>query len=127
MGYHDFELAAFWVLCFAAAVPLVILGVQVHLRRGTKARGWYLFLGYLASIIYGLFAGGLLNAIFPPPYIQGLSEGRGLDLRGIALILGSWVGGVLGVVSVVATSLVSTWVRRRTARKPSVGQQLPTS
>lgn len=55
MDYNDFELAAFWVLCFAAAVPLVILGVLVHLRCGARARRWYVFLGCLASIIYGLF------------------------------------------------------------------------
>src|SRR5690606_28276793 len=93
MDYNDFELAAFWVLCFAAVVPLVILGVLVHLRCGARARGWYLFLGCFGSIVYGLFAGGLVNTMFPPPYVQGLSEGRGLDLRGVALILGSWAGG----------------------------------
>ncbi|KAA0977609.1 hypothetical protein FQ154_07840 [Paeniglutamicibacter gangotriensis] len=125
MDYNDFEIAAFWVLSFAAAVPMVILGVLVHLRCGARARGRYLFLGCLASIIYGLFAGVLVNAMFPPPYVQGLSEGRGLDLRGTALILGSWVGGILGFIAVVTTSLVSSWMRRRTARRKSVPQQLP--
>ena len=125
MDYNDFELAAFWVLCFAAVVPLVILGVLVHLRCGARARGWYLFLGCFGSIVYGLFAGGLVNTMFPPPYVQGLSEGRGLDLRGVALILGSWAGGILGVFAVAATSLVSIWVRPGRRRKPA-GAQLPT-
>ena len=125
MDYIDFEIAAFWVLCFAAAVPLAIFGVLVHLRCSARARGWYLFLGCFASIIYGLFAGGLVNAMFPPPYVQGLSEGRGLDLRGIALIFGSWAGGILGIVTVVATSLVSSWVRPGRRRK-TASAQLPT-
>lgn len=120
MDYNDYELVAFWVLCLGAAMPLVAIGVFVHLRRGARALDWYMFLGCIGSIAYGCFAGLVVDAVFPPPYVPGLSEGRGLDLRGVALVIGSWIGGILGVVATVATFLVSKLVHWRRQRKTAM-------
>lgn len=122
MDYNDFELVAFWVLCFLGALVPLVTGVLLHRHRGASAMGWYLFLGILGSIAYGYCAGLLLNQAVPPPYVPGLSEGRGLDLRGMGLIIGSWIGGVFGVLATVLTFAVSTivrWNRRRgSGRRP---------
>lgn len=121
MDYNDFELAAFWVLCIGAALILVVTGSLLHRHCGAKAMGWFLFLGIIGSMIYGYFAGILLIAAVPPPYVPGLSEGRGLDLRGMALVLGSWCGGVLGVLATILTCAVSKatrWNKRRKSIRP---------
>ncbi|OIH83403.1 hypothetical protein BLJ79_15055 [Arthrobacter sp. UCD-GKA] len=132
MDYNDFELVAFWVLCLAAALPLVAIGTYVHVRRGARALDWYMFLGCLGSIVYGLFAGMAVGAVFPPPYVPGLSEGKGLDMRGISLVFGSWFGGILGFLATLATFATSKSVRwrrhRRAARSarvhtPGTGQE----
>ena len=132
MDYNDFELVAFWVLCLAAALPLVAIGIHVHVCRGARAGHWYLVLGCLGSIVYGLFAGLAIGSVFPPPYVPGLSEGRGLDLRGISLVFGSWFGGVLGFLATLATFATSKsvrWRRQRRAarsahvRTPGTGQE----
>lgn len=125
MDYNDFEFAAFWVLCFAAALPLVAIGVFVHMRRGSRAMDWYIFAGCLGSIIYGCFAGILVGILFPPPYAPGLSEGQGLDLRGMALIFGSWIGGILGFLATLLTFAVTKFVqwghRRSSTPSPDAG------
>ncbi|WP_411734023.1 hypothetical protein [Paeniglutamicibacter sp.] len=117
MDYNDFELVAFWVLALAAALPLAAIGILVHVRGGARAPGLYLVLGTTASIVYGYFAGLLVGTLFPPPYVPGLSEGRGLDLRGLALIFGSWIGGALGVLTTLVTFAVSKTVQWRRARR----------
>ena len=117
MDYNDYELIASGVLMFAAALVLTAVGIIVHMRGGSRALGLYLVLGVAASIVYGIFAGIVFGAIFEPPYVPGLSEGRGLDLRGVALIIGSWVGGVLGVLATILTWTISTFIRWRRKRK----------
>ena len=117
MDYNDFETAAFWALGLGAALVSVATGVQLQVRRGAdtvdRAMYRYLLWGVVGSVTYGLFAGMLLGALVPPPYVPGLSEGRGLDLRGLALVLGSWLGGLLGVLATVLTALVCWIVRRQ--------------
>ncbi|BCW68924.1 hypothetical protein NicSoilB4_36870 (plasmid) [Arthrobacter sp. NicSoilB4] len=103
MDYNDFELVAFWVLACVPSVLLVITGTVAH-RRLSKA--WvprYLIVGILGCLIYAAFAGGLVAQLVPPPYVPGLSEGRGLDLRGVGLIVGSWIGGLTGIVAALIT------------------------
>jgi hypothetical protein len=103
VDYNDFELVAFWVLACAPSVLLVIGGTAAH-RRSSKA--WvprYLIFGILGCLIYAALAGGLVAQLVPPPYVPGLSEGQGLDLRGVGLIVGSWIGGLAGVVSALIT------------------------
>lgn len=117
MDYNDFELAAFWVLAGTAAGLLLPAGIHTHARGSARALGWYLFLGTGFSILYGLFAGILVGMLFPPPYVPGLSEGRGLDLRGLVLILGSWIGGALGALTTLVSFAVSKTVKWRRARK----------
>lgn len=125
MDYNDFELVAFWVLTLAAALPLAAIGILVHVRGGARAPGLYLVLGSTASIVYGYFAGMVAGALFPPPYVPGLSEGKGLDLRGVALVFGSWIGGILGVLATLATFAVSRLVHWRRARKTELRREAP--
>ena len=126
MDYNDFELVAFWVLCLAAALPLVAIGIHVHVRRGARALDWYMFLGCLGSIAYGLFAGLAVGAAFPPPYVPGLSEGKGLDVRGISLVFGSWFGGILGFLATLATFATSKSVHWRRHRRAARSARVPT-
>lgn len=112
MDYNDFELVAFWVLSCAPGVLLTIAGIFVHRR---LARTWmprYLILGILGCFIYAAFAGLVVMRLFPPPYVPGLSEGRGLDLRGVGFVAGSWVGALAGVVLALTTVAGSSLVRR---------------
>ncbi|MDO2933119.1 hypothetical protein Q2T94_02210 [Paeniglutamicibacter sulfureus] len=121
---YDYDLIGFWVLTSAAALVSITVGSLVHMRGGSRAPGLYLVLGVAASIVYGIFAGIVVGAIFEPPYVPGLSEGRGLDLRGIGLIIGSWVGGALGVLATVLMWTISTfirWRRKRRTTEPVVG------
>lgn len=117
MDYNDYELIGSGVLTFAAALVVTTVGIIVHMRDGSRALGLYLILGVAASIVYGIFAGIVFGAIFEPPYVPGLSEGRGLDLRGVAFIIASWVGGALGVLATVLTWTISTFIRWRRKRK----------
>jgi hypothetical protein len=129
MDYNDFELLAFWVLAFAAAPALTAIGILVHVRGGAKAPGLYLVLGITASIVYGIFAGVAVGIMFRPPYVPGLSGGRGLDLRGITLVMGSWIGGALGVLATVLASAISRLMHWNRKRKTTgtLGVQAPKS
>ena len=103
MDYNDFELVAFLVLSSVPSGLLVMTGIVAHRR---LSKGWvprYLILGILGCLIYAAFAGGVVAQLIPPPYVPGLSEGRGLDLRGVGLIVGSWIGGVTGIVAALIT------------------------
>lgn len=116
MDYNDFELVAFWVLSLAPGVLLATAGITAHKRLSTARVPRYLILGILGCFIYAMFAGVLMGKLFPPPYVPGLSEGRGLDLRGIGFIVGSWIGAVVGVVFAVVTVAGSSIVRRQAGR-----------
>ncbi|MET3176580.1 UNVERIFIED_ORG: hypothetical protein ABIB52_004455 [Arthrobacter sp. UYCu721] len=112
MDYNDFELAAFWVLSAAPSVLLAVTGIIAHNR---LSRGWiprYLILGIFGCFLYAMFAGGLVGKLFPPPYVPGLSEGRGLDLRGVGLFIGSWIGGLAGVVLALITVAGSATIQQ---------------
>ncbi|MBE4718986.1 hypothetical protein [Pseudarthrobacter sp. AB1] len=112
MDYNDFELVAFWVLSLAPGVLLMTAGIIAHNRLSTAWVPRYLILGILGCFIYAVLAGGLVAKLFPPPYVPGLSEGRGLDLRGVGLFVGSWIGGLAGVVFALMTVAGSSIVRR---------------
>lgn len=120
MDYDDFEMLAAVGLCLIGPAAVITTGVLLHRRRPRGAGNLYLFCGILGSIVYGYAAWVLLLTIFPPPYVPGLSEGRGLDLRGMILILGSWLGGLLAGLSTVLSFAISqaiNWRRKRaTAR-----------
>lgn len=62
--------------------------------------------------IYAMLAGRLAAQMFPPPYVPGVSEGRGLDLRGVGFFIGSWIGALTGVVCALITVGFSSIVRR---------------
>lgn len=115
MGYNEFEYMAFWMLVLAPGVLLVTAGVRAHKRPSTRWVPRYLSLGLLGCFIYAAFAGGLVAKMVPPPYVPGLSEGKGLDLRGVGLVVGSWIGGLAGVVLALLTVAGSSIVRWRRA------------
>lgn len=73
----------------------------------------YLILSILGCFLYAAFASSLLAKMVPPPYVPGLSEGRGLDLRGVGLVVGSWIGDLAGVACALLTVAVSPTVRWR--------------
>ena len=112
MDYNDFELVAFWVLSLAPGVLLTITGIFVHRRLSTAWVPRYLIFGILGCFIYAAFAAPVVMRLFPPPYVPGLSEGRGLDLRGVGLVVGSWIGAFAGVVFALLTVAGSSIVRR---------------
>jgi hypothetical protein len=64
------------------------------------------------SMVYAMFAGAVVLQLFPPPFVSGLSTGRGLDLRGTALIVGAWIGGGAGVITTLIFFVVSKTLRR---------------
>lgn len=120
MNYNDFEFAAFCVLSIVPGLVLVTAGIVAHHK---PARGWisgYLIIGILACFLYAAFAGTLALQLFPPPYVAGLSAGRGLDLRGTGFLLGAWIGAIAGVAGALLTAAGSsmTWrfKHRREAR-----------
>ena len=112
MDYNDFELVAFWVLSLAPGVLLTTAGIIAHNRMSTAWMPRYLILGILGCFIYAVLAAPVVMRLFPPPYVPGLSEGRGLDLRGVGLVVGSWIGAFAGVVFALLTVAGSSIVRR---------------
>jgi hypothetical protein len=112
VDYNDFELVAFWVLSSAPGVLLVTIGIIAHNKLCKPWMPRYLILGILGCFIYAMFAGGLVAQLFPPPYVPGLSEGRGLDLRGVGIFIGSWIGALAGVVCALITVAGSSLMRR---------------
>ncbi|MDN4642950.1 hypothetical protein [Arthrobacter sp. PsM3] len=112
MDYNNFELVAFWVLSLAPGVLLTTAGILAHKRLSTAWVPRYLILGILGCFIYAAFAGLVIRGLFPPPYVPGLSEGQGLDLRGIGLIAGSWIGALAGVAFALMTVAGSSIARR---------------
>lgn len=117
MDYSDFELVAAVGLCILGPLSTVIIGITLHRRRTEGISHWYLLCGILGAILYGFFAGTILISVVPPPYVPGLSEGRGLDLRGIILILGSWLGGLFTALGTVLCFAISHMLHQRLKRK----------
>lgn len=113
MDYDDFELIAAVGLCLIGPAAVITVGVLLHRLRPSGAGNLYLFCGILGSIVYGYAAGVLMLTTFPPPYVPGLSEGRGLDLRGMILILGSWLGGLLAGLGTVLSFAISQFINKR--------------
>lgn len=112
MGYNEFEYVAFWVLVLAPGVVMVTTGIRAHKVPSTTWVPRYLILGILGCFIYAAFAGSLIAKMVPPPYVPGLSDGKGLDLRGVGLVVGSWIGGLTGVVFALMTVAGSSIARR---------------
>lgn len=108
MDYNDFELVAFWVLSTVPSVLLVIKGTVAHRGLSTAWVPRFLIFCIPGCLIYAAFAGGLVARLVPPPYVPGLSDGRGLDLRGVGLIVGSWIGGLAGAVTALITVAASS-------------------
>ena len=127
MDYNDFELVAFWVLSCAPDVLLTTAGINAHNRLSTMWVPRYSLFGILGCFIYAMFAGGLVRELFPPPYVPGLSEGQGLDLRGLGFIIGSWIGGLAGVVFALLAVAGSSIVRRLRAAGSLVSRRDITS
>jgi hypothetical protein len=116
VDYNDVEFVAFWVLSLAPAVLLATAGIVAHKRSCMWIPG-YLILGILGCFIYAAFLGALIVQLFPPPYVQGLAGGRGLDLRGAGFVIGSLIGGIAGVVCALITAASSSVVKRLRARR----------
>lgn len=112
MDYNDFELIAFWVLSLAPGVLLMTTGIIAHKRKSIAWVHLCLLDSILGCFIYGMFAGGLIGTLFPPPYVPGLSDGNGLDLRGIGFIAGAWLGALAGVAFALMT-VAGSWIVRR--------------
>jgi len=118
VDYNDFELVAFSVLSSAPGILLILGGIVAHNRLSKAWMPQYLVLGILGCFVYATFAGGLVAHLFPPPYVPGLSEGRGLNLRGVGFFIGSWIGALAGVVCALITVAVSSIVRRHREAGP---------
>lgn len=87
-------------------------GIIAHNKLSKPWMLRYQILGILGCFMYAVFTGGLVARLFPPPYVPGLSEGRGLDLRGVGFIVGSRIGGLAGVVWALITVARSAVIRR---------------
>lgn len=119
MDYDAFEFVAFCVLAGAPGVLLITTGIIAHNRSSGTWIPRYLVLGILGCFIHAMFAGGIVRQLFPPPYVPGLSEGRGLDLRGIGFFVGSWIGALAGVVCALLTVAGSAITQRLRRGQPS--------
>jgi hypothetical protein len=120
VDYNDFELVAFWVLSSAPGILLILVGIVAHSRLPKAWVPRYMIFGILGCFIYAMFAGGLVAQMFPPPYVPGLSEGRGLDLLGVVFFIGSWIGALVGVACALITVAGSAIIRRlQTAEAPA--------
>jgi uncharacterized membrane protein YccC len=117
VDYNDLELVAFWILSSAPGILLILVGIVAHNRLSKAWMPRYLVLGVLGCFIYAMFAGVVVAQLLPPPYVPGLSEGQGLDLRGVLLIVGSWVGGITGIVCALITVAGSSIVTRLRAAR----------
>lgn len=111
MDYNDVEFVAFWVMSLAPSVLLTVAGIVAHKRSCMWIPG-YLILGILGCFIYAAFLGALIVQLFPPPDVPGLSGGRGLDLRGAGFVIGSWLGGIAGVICALITAAGSSVLLR---------------
>jgi hypothetical protein len=130
VDYDNFELVCFWVLAVAPALLLVTIGIAAHRKWATRWQPKYLVLGISCCIFYALFGGRLIAwpimSIVPPPYVPGLSEGRGLDLRGIGFFIGPWIGAIASTIAALitaCTSQVLILLRSRRALAGGVGGQ----
>ncbi|ASN40126.1 hypothetical protein [Paeniglutamicibacter terrestris] len=118
MEYDDIELLASCVLAVIPAGMLVLIGLVVHKRASAGALGRYTLIGIMASLLYAFIAPSVAMAFVPPPYDPYFAGGRGLDLRGMLLVLGSWVGATLGVgatLIVFGVTKALSWKANRVA------------
>lgn len=99
MDWDTFELVGFCVLSVAPIVVLFLAGRWARANGSRTALNWFLLLGMGGSAALLLFGGRVVGMVFVPPYEPSLAGGRGLDLRGILLVFGTWIGGVGGIVT----------------------------
>ncbi len=117
MVYNDLERVLFCVLAAAPAVLLVIAGAFTHIKLSRRWMPRYLIAGILACIAFFAFGGTAVLAIFPPPYDPYFAGGRGLDLRGIGLVVGAWIGAIGGGMATLGTFGFSALLVRRQTRE----------
>lgn len=113
MDYEDLEFILFWVLAVAPAVVITIAGAVMHT---TLPKPWmlrFLVAGLIACIAYCAFGGVAALRLFPPPHDDYVAGGRGLDLRGVGLVFGGFVGAAAGAAATLATFGVSAFMARR--------------
>ncbi|RAN76459.1 hypothetical protein B5P43_22910 [Bacillus sp. SRB_336] len=115
LDYDTTELVVGAALVLLPIAGLVAAGLWC--MKKPKARmPWFFFLGPAASLAYGWLAGQLALAVFGPPFDPAFAGGRGLDLRGMIIVLGAMAGGAAGmVISVVfcCVNLVRSLAQRR--------------
>lgn len=116
MDYNNLERVLFCVLATAPSVLLVVAGALTHAKLSRQWMPRYLITGILACIAFFAFGGTAAMAIFPPPYDAYFASGKGLDLRGIGLMFGAWIGAVAGGVATLGTFGVSAYLVRRQSR-----------
>ncbi|MFK0004290.1 hypothetical protein [Paenarthrobacter sp. NPDC090522] len=119
MDYDDLELILFWVLAVAPSVLLIIAGAVIHAKLPRRWMARFLVAGLLACIAYCAFGGIVAMRLFPPPYDEHFAGGRGLDLRGTALILGGFAGAAAGAAATLGTFGVSAFLARWRAVRTS--------
>lgn len=108
MDYGQLSEIAFILLIIVPIIASAAIGLDTHLRRGRHALALYLSYGIAACMLYAAAAGLLANWLIPPPYDPAFAGGRGLDLRGVGLIIGGWIG----AAGALATTIISYLVYR---------------
>ncbi len=86
------------------------------LKKPRARMAWFFFLAPCASVLYAWAAASLALKVFPPPYNAYFAGGRGLDLRGMIIVLGAMLGGGAGVLAslVLCTgNLVRQFIQER--------------
>ncbi|HKU35046.1 MAG TPA: hypothetical protein VJP90_05805 [Paenarthrobacter sp.] len=117
MDYDSLERVLFSVLAVAPSVLLVVAGVLTHTKLSRQWMPRYLIVGILACIAFFAFGGTAALAMFPPPHDEHFAGGKGLDLRGIGLIVGAWIGAAAGGMATLATFGISALLVRRRTRE----------
>ncbi|PYI68421.1 hypothetical protein CVV68_06315 [Arthrobacter livingstonensis] len=115
MDYDTTEMAVGAALVLLPIAGLVAAGLWC-MKKPQARMPWFFFLGPAAALAYGWFAGQLALTAFPPPFDPAFAGGRGLDLRGMIIVLCAMAGGAAGmVISVVfcCVNLVRSLVQQR--------------
>lgn len=124
MDYDTVELLVASVLVLVPIVTISAMGTWC-LAKGERRLPWFFFLAPLGSVLFAWLAGGLALKLFPPPYDEHFAGGRGLDLRGMIIVLGAMLGGFAGIVTSVVlctVNLVRQYLQRPRAARPNPGR-----
>ncbi len=115
MAYERVSAVLFFVLIIAPVLVSVGAGLGVHRRGRREALKIYLGAGAFLALVYAFLAPPVVNWLVPPPYDPTFAGGRGLDLRGVGLVIAGWLGGAAGLVATVVSFTVY-WLRSSKAR-----------